>query len=179
MRAAVAVALLLLAGCGDKTPAPAPKPTASAALSPPRTILISYGACHGTCPIFTITISSLGQGNFEGQNFTSLSGNRAFPVTRAQFDAVAAALAPIRPPDDKQLTAYSNVHAPKPQCDVYATDQPTRIVTWTGLDGKQQAMVWDSGCQAKRYAGVQPAIDKALAVLPVAPWIGQAKVPAP
>ena len=159
---------MLLAGCEEKAAPPAPAP--QAALSPARTILISYGACYERCPIFTVTVSVLGKGNFEGQNFTAVSGNRAFSVSRAQFDAVAAALAPLRPADDSQLTAYSNPNH-RPACTEYRTDHPTRIVTWTGLDGKQQALVWDSGCRDKRYAAVQPAIDKALAALPVRPWI--------
>lgn len=171
MRAALTLlaAAVLLAGCGEQAATPAPSP--QTALSPARTILISYGACRGKCPIFTVTVSVLGQGNFEGQNFTAVSGNRAFPVPRAQYDAVAAALARFRPADDSQLTAYSNVNA-RPQCDSYATDHPTRIVTWTGIDGKQQALVWDTGCRAARYDGLQPAIDKALGALPVGPWIG-------
>lgn len=169
MRAAVALlGAVMLAGCGGNPAAPAPTPQAT--LSPARTILISYGACYGKCPIFTVTVSALGQGNFEGQNFTAVSGNRAFPVSRAQFDAVAAALAPLRPADDSQLTAYSNPNH-HPSCKNYVTDHPTRIVTWTGLDGKQQALVWDSGCKDNRYQPVQPVIDKALAALPVGPWI--------
>lgn len=171
MRAAVALLAGLLAGCGGASAPPAPAPSSQTGLSPARTILISYGACLGKCPIFTVTISVLGQGNFEGQNFTAVNGNRAFPVSRAQYDAVAAALAPLRPADDSQLKAYSDPNH-RPACTDYRTDKPTRIVTWTGLDGKQQALVWDSGCRDERYAGVQPAIDKALAALPVGPWIG-------
>lgn len=161
---------LLLAGCGGTAPVPKPTLAPRTALGPPETILISYGACFGTCPIFAVTVSAAGQGKFEGQNFTALSGDRAFPVSPEQFAAVAAALAPLRPADDSELKAAAD---PKhqPQCDIYATDHPNRIILWTGKDGKQQALVWDTGCTAKRYETVQPAIDKALAVLPVAPWI--------
>jgi hypothetical protein len=164
-------ALACLAGCGSPAPVPKPTPTPArvAKQEPPRTILISYGACFGECPIFTVTVSETGQGKFEGQNFTALSGERGFSVTRGQFAAVAAALEPLRRIDPRPLTEQVSRLLPG---DVCVTDSPSRIIVWTQANGREQALVRDLGCESAR--GVQPAIDKALAALPVAPWIKSA-----
>ncbi|NWO68033.1 DUF6438 domain-containing protein, partial [Escherichia coli] len=55
------------------------------------------GACFGRCPIYAVTVRPDGSGVFEGKRFTAVTGERAFKLSRAQYDAFAAKLAPYRP----------------------------------------------------------------------------------
>lgn len=125
----------------------------------------------GECPVFTVAVSAYGKGELVSDPDSKTARKHPFSVSAAQFAAVAAALDSIRPADISDLAEAERGTAWK-QCDAYATDFPVRIVLWAGADGKQQAMVWDKGCKLKRYEPVQPALDKALALLPVAQWIG-------
>ena len=165
--------LALLAGCGGVAPLPKTTPTPVVAAPPPplRSIRISYGNCYGECPIFTVTVLAGGHGKFEGEGFTRVSGERAFSVSSEQFVAVAVALEPVRLAASVPLAKLAEGG---PLCDEYRTDHPNRLIVWTEVNGEQRAMMWNTGCSAKRYEGVQPAIDKALAVLPVGPWIAGA-----
>lgn len=172
MRLPVLLALAL-AGCGQSPPSQQPPRKAQAPLSPPQGIQISYGGCYGECPTFVVTIGADGKGMFTGTQFTKVEGEKRFAVPPERFAAIVAALEPIRPRDDSDLKERGSVtHDPMNGCEVYATDHPSRIILWTGKDGRMQALVWDTGCRAKRYVPVQPAIDAALAQLPVAPMIG-------
>jgi hypothetical protein len=92
--------------------------------SPPEpsveTITYRAGACLGTCPIYTFTVSSDGQGSYKGTNFVTVIGDRSFHVTSAQFEAFRAHLAPYRPNREGETLVYPGSDL----CPDSGTDSP-------------------------------------------------------
>ena len=46
-----------------------------------ESITFQTGPCFGTCPVYTVTVHSNGQGLFTGQAHTTVTGPQAFTVT--------------------------------------------------------------------------------------------------
>ena len=67
---------------------------------------------------------------FVPSSFTAVTGEKAFTLTRAQYDAFAAKLAPYRPESGEVRYAPGQKN-----CPVVATDMPSVDVTWTRAIG--------------------------------------------
>ena len=91
MRKAVVVLMAVaLAGCAKTGTRPDGKPVPIEGDS----ITYETGPCFGACPVYSVTVRPDGTGVFDGKRFTAVSGVRAFTLTKAQYDAFAARLAP-------------------------------------------------------------------------------------
>ena len=116
--------------------------------------------CFGFCPIYRVTVNADGSGLFEGRRHSQVQGERRFRITRAQFRAFVARLAPARPPrgDISYDDATRCQGAGRPP-----TDHPSIIVTWT--EGRrQQTLRFYTGC---RNESVRRALDEARRLLPI------------
>ncbi|WP_375143652.1 DUF6438 domain-containing protein [Bradyrhizobium sp. CCGUVB14] len=71
---------------------------AAVAASPPiETITYRTSPCEGSCPGYTVTVSSNGRAIYDGEYFVAIKGKRLFRVTPTEFAAFRASLAPYRP----------------------------------------------------------------------------------
>lgn len=129
---------------------------------------ISYetGPCFGACPVYRVTVRADGSGTFEGRRFTAAEGERAFRATPAQFGALAAHLAPVRP-------AHRSVRLAGEACTMTATDLPSAEVTWTGRAGTQ-SLYFYFGCDMERNRALAERLRAVPGLLPIADLIGRA-----
>ena len=108
-----------------------------------------------------------GIGVFEGRRFTAVSGVRNFAVSRSQFSAFVAHLAPIRPASRRGIR-YEGPEL----CPRMATDMPTVTVDWRATSGGAQTLVYYYGCDPERNRALAERLSEAPALLPIAGMIG-------
>lgn len=136
--------------------------TASPAPAAAQLASISYETtpCFGFCPIYRVTVNADGRGVFDGGRHSQVQGERRFRITRAQFRAFVARLAPARP----RRGDISYDHATRCQgAGPPPTDQPSIIVTWTERR-RHQTLRFYTGCRNER---VRRALDGARGLLPI------------
>lgn len=162
---AVAAGSLALAACATTTERPAPEgPIAVESDS----ITYSTGPCFGACPVYSVTVSPDGTGTFTGKRFTAVTGERRFTLSRAQYDAFAARLAPYRP--ESGVVRYTPGSG---NCAQVATDMPGVDVTWTRAIGDSQALHFYFGCDMAKNAAMRDALGSAPEALPIERFVGQ------
>ncbi|HEV2865705.1 MAG TPA: DUF6438 domain-containing protein [Allosphingosinicella sp.] len=115
---------------------------------------VSYetGPCFGACPVYRVTVNSDGSGMFEGRRFTAVEGQRAFRISRQQFDALVAHLDPVRP-------AQGSVRYAGEACERVATDLPSAEVTWRMLGDGQQQLYFYYGCDMEKNRAIAERLD--------------------
>ncbi|MGR6328811.1 DUF6438 domain-containing protein [Sphingomonas sp. XXL09] len=136
----------------------------------PETIRYETGPCFGFCPAYRVTVSSTGQGVFEGGRFTAEKGRKAFRVTPAEFAAFRAKLAADRPAGVRGLNG-------KPACRSIATDQITVDVRWTGGTRPPSHLSAYFGCDMDGNSALFERLKAAPAALPIAAFIGDGRRP--
>jgi len=158
----VGIAGLALAGCSHADHAgPKPIPVES------DSITYETGPCFGACPVYSITVRPDGSGVFTGKRFTAVTGERAFKLTAAQYEAFAARLAPYRP-------ASGEVRYEGKNCQQVATDMPSVDVRWTRAIGDSQALMFYFGCDMDKNRAMANALGGAIEALPpLEPLIGE------
>lgn len=139
--------------------------TMSGAEAVPESISYETGPCFGACPIYKVTVNRDGSGLFEGRRFTAVTGERAFRLTPAQFDAFARQLAPLRP-------ASGEVRYSGEMCGMMATDMPSADVRWRERDGAEQHLYFYYGCDMERNRGIAERLRTAPDLLPIRDLIG-------
>ncbi len=129
---------------------------------------ISYetGPCFGACPVFKVTVRPDGSGTFEGLRFTTVTGERAFRITPAQYRAFAAHLAPLRP-------AEGSVRMSGEACRQMATDLPSAEVTWFSRIGNSQSSYFSYGCDMEANRAIAERLRSAPSLLPISEMIGR------
>lgn len=165
--AGAAVLGLMLAGCQGFIPRGGGVVAGTAPL-PLQSISYETGPCFGSCPVYSFTVASDGRGSFTGKNFTAVGGTRTFEVTRAQFAAFAAALAPYRPNGEVRIAPGSE------RCGQAATDLPSTQVRWTGRDRRAGDHLYlYHGCTGAGNAATAQALGNAPDLIPaLEPLIG-------
>jgi hypothetical protein len=148
---------LSLAGCA----------TTAGAAPEARVESISYetGPCFGACPVYRVTVNRDGTGQFEGQRFTAVTGERRFAVAPELYRAFAAHLEPLRPASGERL--YSGE-----ACAMMATDLPSADVKWRTRDGAEQHLYFYYGCDMERNRGIAERLRSAPDLLPIRDLIG-------
>lgn len=141
--------------------------SAAEARAPVRPPSISYetGACFGRCPIYRVTVSADGRGTFEGRRFTAVEGVRNFRLTRAQYEAFAARLAPYRPRGSEEI---NHGH---PRCRRVATDHPSVSISWMGRRAADRLSFY-FGCRDPANAAMARTLAEAPGLLPIGDFIG-------
>jgi len=158
IRIRLAVLVIGLAGC-------ATAPQAEPAGRQLRSISYETGPCFGACPVYRVTVSADGTGQFEGRDFTAVRGERSFRITPAQYRAFAAHLAPLRPARGSRR--YSGE-----ACRIMATDLPSAQVTWSGA-GVDQQLYFYFGCDMDRNQAIAERLRAAPRLLPIGDLIGR------
>lgn len=125
------------------------------------------GGCFWRCPVFTVVVRPDGTGVFEGKNYTAVTGEKAFKLSRVQYDAFAAKLAPYRPESGQVRYAPGERNCPK-----VATDMPSVDITWTRAIGDSQHLHVYYGCVMGKKA-MQQALGEAVEALPIQALIGE------
>ena len=140
-------------------------------VSPPPTIhglpaSISYetGPCFGACPVYKVTVGADGQGLFDGRRFTTVTGERRFVLSPAQYRAFAEHLAPLRP-----VSGSIRLDA-SPACTRMATDLPSASVTWRSGD-EEQSLYYYFGCDMETRKAMAERLRAAPALLPIGGFI--------
>lgn len=166
MRRLVIIGLgtLALAGCVKPSGGPGPgKPIPIEGDS----ITYETGPCFGRCPVYSVTVRPDGTGVFEGKRFTAVTGEKPFALSRAQYDAFAAKLAPYRPVSGEVRYAPG-----EPTCPHMATDMPSVDVRWTRAIGDSQHLYVYYGCVMQNQA-IKQALGEAADALPIQELIGE------
>ena len=161
---ALGLAATALAGCArDGRPDLPPVPVAIESDS------ISYqtAPCYGRCPVYSVTVRPDGTGMFNGQRFTAVTGERPFAISKAQYDAFAAKLAPYRPASGEVRYEMGSAN-----CGIAPTDMPSVDVRWTRAIGDSQALHFYYGCRSKN-AAMADALGHASELLPIQDLIGE------
>jgi hypothetical protein len=132
---------LLLAGCARPERAPGTPPAGTTALAAGASISLTRGACHGTCPIYRVSIAEDGTVVFEGGANVQLTGVSTGSTPRdsvlslfREFDSAGY---------DRLADRYVNE---APGCGAYATDLPTITLSLT-RDGRTKRVEYDQGCR--------------------------------
>lgn len=158
------IALLALAGCA--TPGEVPATTAAAA-GGIETIRYATTACHGFCPVYTVTVSSDGAGMFEGEQHVAATGAHRFTVTPAQFLGFKQRLAPFRP-------AGEAVYQPdQPLCGPAVTDLPGVDIRWQQPGTASSHLDFYYGCGGEPARAMRDGLRAAPEALPIADLIGK------
>ena len=155
---------LALAGCVGPGGSPGgPMPVEA------DSITYETGPCFGACPVYSVTVRPDGTGMFTGKRFTAVTGERAFTLTRAQYEAFAAKLAPYRPESGEVRYAPDN----RQLCPNMATDMPSVDVTWTRAIGDSQHLHVYYGCVMQDHDAMKQALGEAADGLPIQDLIGE------
>jgi hypothetical protein len=163
--AIIGLSALALAGCVKPSGGPGPSvpmPTEN------DSIRYETSACYGRCPVYAVTLRPDGTGVFEGKRFTAVTGTKAFTLSRAQYDAFAAKLAPWRPEQGEVRYAPGEKN-----CGPAATDMPSVDVVWTRAVGDSQRLYFYYGCRAEQNRALGQALGEATEVLPIQELIGE------
>lgn len=154
------IAALALAGCvqGERPGGAAP--------ARGDTITYQTSRCFGACPVYSVTVRPDGTGVFTGERFTEVTGERRFTLSRDQYDAFAAALAPYRPA--KGEIRYAPDEA---RCGQAMTDMPGLDVTWEGRERRH--LYFYFGCDRTKTRGMAEALGNAADLLPIQNLIGR------
>ena len=155
---AMVAGLALVAGIAGSASAMGTRPVKA------ETITYERGPCHGTCPVYRVTVSSSGQGTFEGIRYTAVTGMRSFRVTGAQWAEFSRRLSAERPAGETLLTGQE-------ACRMFITDLPTIDVRWSGA-GKPGHLAYSMGCDRPTHARMAKALEAAPQALPIAAFIG-------
>lgn len=129
-------------------------------------ITYETGPCYGRCPVYGVTVRPDGTGVFEGKQHTTVTGARAFRLSKAEYDAFAARLAPYRPEGGEVRYEMST-----PNCGNAPTDMPSVEVRWTRAIGDMQKLHFYYGCR-RDNAAMAEALGGAAELLPIGALIG-------
>ncbi len=164
MRGTMAMVLVLAAGC---TPVELRSPAAGAPVAiEGDSISYATGPCHGTCPIYKVTVRPDGSGTFEGERFTAVTGSRAFRMSPDAYRRFAAALEPYRPDGERRVEMGT------PDCGPAPTDMPSVDVSWAMASGGAGHLHFYYGCRVGN-AAMARALQEAPTLLPIASFIGK------
>jgi hypothetical protein len=157
-------AALVLAGCATTGHETGPQAAGSAR---PQIQRVTYAttACHGFCPVYSVTIGADGAGMFTGTSNTAVVGERRFTATPAQVADFFGRLQPYLPVGELLLAGPDS-------CKMYATDLPAADVTWTGGDSAGH-LLYDYGCDRDAHHTLAEALRSAPQALPIAELIGK------
>ncbi len=162
-RITMMTAVMLTGGCTISRMTPVGAPVAIER----ETITYATEACHGTCPVYSVTMQPDGSGVFTGVQHTAVTGERSFKATPEAYRAFAARLQPYRPAQGD--VAYEQSAG---VCANGATDMPGVDVRWSDITGGGAHLRYYYGCGVETLRPMADALRAAPADLPIAAFIG-------
>ena len=141
------------------------------ATSPPtETITYHVTPCLGSCPVYTVTVSSDGQARYNGERYVAVTGERAFHVTPSEFEAFRARLAPYRPRQGQEML----VEPDSALCPEYGTDSPSIEITWASNGHPEGHLLYYAGCINPRVSReMWSSLAHAIETLPIADFLAR------
>jgi Domain of unknown function (DUF6438) len=136
----------------------------------PSAEVITYRvtACLGSCPVYTVTVSSNGQASYNGERNVALSGEHPFRVTPSEFGAFRARLATYRPMKGQEML----IEPDSALCPEFAFDAPSIEIAWSSNGRTSERLVYNGGCiNAKVAADMWPTLEHAASTLPIAEFV--------
>ncbi len=118
-------------------------------------IVLSEGACFGTCPIYDMTLRSNGTYTLFGERFVKETGLQEGALGVEAWEEAVAALeaADFWSAEPMQTPArLQNCH----------TDAPTARITWRTDDGREKTLTYDAGCGVRKTQNMVIALREAL-----------------
>jgi Domain of unknown function (DUF6438) len=105
-------------------------------------VSLARGACHGTCPIYSVQIGEKGGVRFAGTRFVRQVGRDSATVSPANVHALRAAFVSRKFDAVPPVIEYGS-----PACGTsYVADLPTNELTLTSA-GSSHRVRWDEGCR--------------------------------
>jgi hypothetical protein len=92
-----------------------------------ETIRYSTSPCFGACPIYSVEITPAGEVQFDGKQYTKVTGTQELKVDPSVYKKLQKELETYRP------TTGANVKTTG--CTETATDHPSSYFWWKGTDG--------------------------------------------
>jgi len=161
------IGALLLAGCAQREQTGLAGPVETVPIEG-DSIRYETGPCFGVCPVYAVTVRPDGTGTFEGKRFTAVTGTREFTLSKAEYDAFAARIAPYRPASGEVRYAPG-----EPNCQQTATDLPSVDIRWTRAIGDSQGLYFYFGCDMDMNQDMAEALGNAPDELPIKELIGE------
>ena len=116
---------LLISGCAPSVETPTTSPTEN--VFSDLVIMMERTACHGTCPIYKLTISGDGNVIYQGQDFVQVKGEQTASLSPAQIQDLVSA---FEQANFFKLTDYTHEDT---------TDSPS-VITSITLNGKTKTV---------------------------------------
>ena len=116
---------LLISGCATSVETPTTSPTENEFSD--LVITLERTACHGTCPIYKLTISGDGTMIYEGQDFVQVKGEQTASLNPTQIQELVSAFEQAQ-----FFTLMDYIHKDK-------TDSPS-VITSITLNGKTKTV---------------------------------------
>jgi hypothetical protein len=155
----MAVGMLLgLASCARNGAESKPAAQSSQSTTSGPVITLERTACFGSCPVYTMSVSSSGEVQYEGRAHVRKVGAATGRVPRERVDSLLSEL-------DRggYFTFAERYTSPEPACGRYVTDSPS-VITSVTLRGRTKRITHDYGCGGAPGALVvlEHRIDEAL-----------------
>jgi hypothetical protein len=157
IRLAIVGLALGLTACAAGAPR-APAQEAGEATGPAPAISLERTSCFGTCPVYTVSVSSSCKVAFQGRSHVRLVGAATGQIPARRVDSLLVEL---------EKAGYfrfaGRYAASEPACGRYVTDLPTAITT-VSLRGRTKRIEHDHGCGAApdALAALERRIDEVL-----------------
>lgn len=140
--------------------------SAAAACSPAETgvvqnnpgdpvIVLSEGACFGTCPIYDMTLRPDGRFTLFGERFVKDTGVQEGTLGPEAWDKAVTALEG----GDFWSVEANQTPATLQNCH---TDAPTAKITWRTEEGREKTLTYDAGCGVRKTQDLVIALRDAL-----------------
>lgn len=131
--ALVTAVAVLSSPCSAEQPADATRPEI-------KSVKLQRTACYGTCPVYTVEISSDGMVKYVGNEHVAKLGNQSANVGRDEFEFLVAAIRRV-----KFLSLRDTYSGPKDGCEGISTDSPSIIISVQTND-TQKTVDYYGGC---------------------------------
>lgn len=118
-------------------------------------IVLSEGACFGTCPIYDMTLRPNGTFSLYGERFVKETGPQEGSIGVDAWTEATAAL------EAADFWSVGAVQTPETLSNCQ-TDAPTARVTWRTEDGREKTLIYDAGCGVRKTQSMIIALRAAL-----------------
>ncbi len=169
----VLLPLLALTSCTTKPiPAVAERPViADPSSVPDDGIVYETGPCLGSCPVYTVDVTTFLPVRFEGKRFTAVTGERTVALSREgridAYNRIEELLHPYRP--DGAMDYLPG----QPNCPNAPTDMPSVTVQWiSNARQRFDRLTFYYGCAAANPE-LAAALRKVPDLLPISDLIGK------
>lgn len=118
-------------------------------------IVLSEGACFGTCPIYDMTLRPDGSFTLYGERFVKETGVQEGTLGPEAWEEAVDVL------EASDFWSVEATQTPETLQNCH-TDAPTARVTWRTEDGQEKTLTYDAGCGVRKTQNLIAALREAL-----------------